>query len=247
MTPTHDEQAFAAPYVLGALDDADRRAFEAHLATCAVCRDEVRSLTRVVDALPFAAPTRTPRPELRAKVLAGILDEPRGRQPAVRERPPRLRVREWLPLAAAVAVAIGLGLYSWQLERRVSALQRSADQAQAAMTVLAAPDVVRIDLAGQPLAPRAAARAMWSRNSGMVFTTANLPLAPRGRVYQVWVVTAGGPVSAGLLTPDSSGRATAFFSTPPDIAPPTAIAVTLEPAGGVAAPTGEPYLVGSAL
>ena len=88
---------------------------------------------------------------------------------------------------------------------------------------------------------------MWSRNSGMVFTTANLPLAPRGRVYQVWVVTAGGPVSAGLLRPDSTGRATAFFSTPPDIAPPTAIAVTLEPDGGVAAPTGDRYLVGSPL
>jgi hypothetical protein len=32
--------------------------------------------------------------------------------------------------------------------------------------------------------------------------------------------------------------------TPPDIAPPVAVAVTLEPSGGVPAPTGEKYLVG---
>jgi len=268
MSPTHDEHALAAPYVLGALDGADRLAFEAHLATCPVCSEEVRSLRRVADALAYAVPQRTPRPELRSRVLGDLLDETRGHQAAVRERPPRPMVREWLPLAAAVILAIGLGLYSWQLQRRVSTLearvaeaersvdtaqratveaQRAADQAQAAMAVLAAPDMVRIDLAGQPTAPRATARALWSRNRGMVFTTTNLPLAPRGRVYQVWVVTAGGPVSAGLLTPDPSGRAAAFFSTPADIAPPTAIAVTLEPAGGVAAPTGDRYLVGSPL
>jgi anti-sigma-K factor RskA len=81
----------------------------------------------------------------------------------------------------------------------------------------------------------------------MVFTTTNLPLPPPGRVYQVWVVTAQAPVSAGLLTPDSSGRATVFFNTPADIPPPVAVAVTLEPAGGVPAPTGEKYLVGMVL
>ena len=54
-------------------------------------------------------------------------------------------------------------------------------------------------------------------------------------------MTAAGPVSAGLLTPDAGGRAEAFFSTPPDIAPPTAVAVTLEPAGGVPAPTSDRY------
>jgi anti-sigma-K factor RskA len=52
-------------------------------------------------------------------------------------------------------------------------------------------------------------------------------------------------VSAGLLAADPSGGVTAFFRTPADIAPPVAVAVTLEPAGGVPAPTGEMYLVGS--
>ena len=268
MSPTHDEQALAAPYVLDALDAADRRAFEAHVATCSVCSDEVHSLRRVADALAFAVPQRTPRPELRSRILAAHADELGGHQLARRERAPRQHVREWLALAAAVVLALGLGFYARHLQRRVSTLetrladaerqvsaaqrttleaQRAADQAQTAMAVLAAPDMIRIDLAGQQAAPQATARALWSRNRGMVFTTTNLPLAPAGRVYQVWVVTSAAPVSAGLLTPDASGRATAFFSTSPDIAPPIAIAVTLEPAGGVTAPTGDKYLVGSPL
>ena len=171
----------------------------------------------------------------------------------------------WLAIAAALAVAVGASAYAWQLQRRVRTLEarldgaeqrassaeravadarRTAGEAQAAMSVMAAPDMVRIELAGQSAAAAARARALWSRNRGMVFTATNLP-GPAGRVYQVWVVTAGGPVSAGLLTPDAGGRAQAFFNTPPDIADPTAVAVTLEPAGGVPAPTGDCYLLGT--
>jgi hypothetical protein len=43
------------------------------------------------------------------------------------------------------------------------------------MGVFAAPDVARIDLAGQPVAASARARALWSRQRGMVFTVSNLP------------------------------------------------------------------------
>jgi hypothetical protein len=35
------------------------------------------------------------------------------------------------------------------------------------------------------------------------------------------------------------------FSTPPDIPPPVAVAVTEEPAGGMPAPTSQPFLVGT--
>ena len=64
-------------------------------------------------------------------------------------------------------------------------------------------------------------------------------------MYQVWVVTGQAPVSAGLLTPGPDRRgAQTFFNTPPDIPAPAAVAVTIEPAGGVPAPTGDMYLVG---
>ena len=57
--------------------------------------------------------------------------------------------------------------------------------------------------------------------------------------------TAEAPVSAGLLTRDSPSRAAHVFRTPRDIGTPVAAAVTLEPEGGVPAPTGEKYLIGT--
>jgi anti-sigma-K factor RskA len=261
MTATHDEQALAAAYVLGALDGGERRAFDSHVAGCPVCADEVRSLRRVVDALPLTAPQRTPRPELRSLVLAAA----GGAKREIRGGSTRAVASGWLPWAAALVLCAGLGAYAWQLQGRVTSLEarlndaerrasaaergtiearRRADAAQTSLALLAAPDLTRIDLAGQRPAPGATARALWSRQRGMVFTATGLPAAPAGRVYQVWVVTARAPVSAGLLAPDPSGDATAFFQTPSDIAAPVAVAVTLEPAGGVPAPTGEMYLVG---
>jgi anti-sigma-K factor RskA len=155
------------------------------------------------------------------------------------------RTAPWLALAAAVVLTAGIAIYAVQLHRQVANLQGRLDAAQSATAVLAAPDLARIDLQGQTVAPDARARALWSRSRGLVFSAANLPALPAGKVYQVWVVTAQAPVSAGLLVPDQSGGGTAYYMTPPDIAAPVAVAVTLEPAGGVPAPTGDKYLVGT--
>jgi len=206
---------------------------------------EVASLQPVAGALATAVPQVTPRAEVRNQVLAAA-----GAGAGVKtrtyilhdRRAPRLLV--WLPLAAAVALVVGTAIYAARLQQQVGDLQARFDQAQSTTAVLAAPDLARIDLTGQPVAPDARARALWSRSRGLVFTAANLPPAPAGTAYQVWVVTAQAPVSAGLLTTDAGGGGSQYYMTPPDIAPPVAVAVTLEPSGGVPAPTGERYLVG---
>ena len=175
------------------------------------------------------------------------------------------RPASWLPIAALLVLTIALGIYAQRLQRRVESLesrldaavrraelaeratgdaQRVANRAEDAMAVLVSPDMARVDLAGQPVAPEARARAFWSRNHGLVFTATNLPALPPGRVYQVWVLTAGAPVSAGLVSPDAAGGATAVLDTAPDIPPPAGVAVSLEPEGGVPAPTGKIYLAG---
>ena len=174
----------------------------------------------------------------------------------------------WLAMAAAVTLAVGLGSYAAQLrgevttlearlrettlradagERLVAEVRRTSFELRSTVAVLAAPDLARIDLAGQPVAPRASARAYWSRSSGLVFTAANLPKPPPGRAYQLWVLTnQPAPISAGMLILDASGRVNTTIATPQDIPTPVAMAVTLEPEGGVPAPTGDKYLVGLA-
>lgn len=173
----------------------------------------------------------------------------------------------WLAAAAAALVALGLGWYALQLQSQVERLEADLQQAAAQLAateaearagrarlaraqtetaILVAADLRRVDLAGQKTAPRAAARAFWSRAQGLVFTASRLPELPRGRTYQLWVLTTGAPVSAGVFRPDASGGASVVFDTPVSLPTPSGLAVSVEPDGGVPAPTGDIVLVGKA-
>ncbi len=265
MSSLHDELTLLAPaYALGALDADERREFEAHLSTCATCAAEVRSLARITAGLAQTPMQVSPRPELRDRVLSAVgASSAAHRARVVPVGARRSAAASWLPLAAVLAQAVGFAAYAWDQRNQIRDLalrleqssagtrasqqalveaRRAAGEAQTAIGVLTAPDLVRIDLAGQAGAPQASARAMWSRQRGMVFSGANLPPRPAGSVYQVWVITdpAAPPISAGLLAPDGSG----VFITPVDIAPPQMLAVTIEPAGGRPAPTTDPFLAG---
>jgi anti-sigma-K factor RskA len=216
----------------------------------------------MLQGLGQAVPQVDPPVELRARVLNSVASRSQlGTKSSTRP------VAWWLATAASVALAVGLTVYTAQLRTRIAGLeaelrdtraradaaqvqmvdaQRAATGAQTAVGILTAPDVARVDLAGQqPVSPTASARAFWSRSRGMVFNASNLPPLPAGRTYQLWVVTAQAPISAGLLTPDTQGSVSEVFNTPADIPQPVAMAVTIEPAGGVPAPTGDKYLIGT--
>jgi anti-sigma-K factor RskA len=173
----------------------------------------------------------------------------------------------WLAAAAALLLASGLGLWALQLRTSLEAMNARVDRAEAEVVriqrtldgsqaqartlqakadVLFAPDLLRVDLAGQPVAPGSSARAFVSRQSGLAFAANQLPALPADKVYQLWVIPVGqAPVNAGLLAPDASGHATLFFPMPADMPPAAVIAVTVEPAGGVPQPTGDKALVGA--
>jgi anti-sigma-K factor RskA len=265
----HDELGEQASlYVLGALMPDEREAFETHLKECAECAAEVRSLRTVMIGLARAVPQHDPAPGLRAKVLASAGATPLARPPApVRRDRPANRFVPWLATAASFVVALGMGTYAVSLRARVAALEtelhdavaraassesqiadlrRTSTEAQSEVAVLAAPDLQRIDLAGQATAPQASGRAYWSRSRGLVFTASSLPAASTGRTYQLWVLAGpAAPISAGVFEPDPQGRVVVRFDTPSDLPTPTGMAVTIEPEGGVPAPTGAMYLVGT--
>jgi Anti-sigma-K factor rskA, C-terminal len=127
--------------------------------------------------------------------------------------------------------------------RQVAEARQTALHAQIVGNVLAAPDVIRFDLAGTAAAPRAYAKVMFSRSRGTVFSASRLPQAPSQSAYQFWLMTRSGPVSAGLLTPDAGGRVTFVTDTPDNVPRPViGASVTLEPAGGRPRPSGTTVL-----
>ena len=212
MSGTHDDLVVLAPaYVLGALEPDERRAFETHLAGCDVCASEVRSLGRVTAGLAQTVPQVTPRAALRDRVLlaVGATHDATPWPEATESADARWVMGNWLAYAACVALATIAVLYAMNLRARVESLEarlevaqlrlaaadramvdarRVAFETQSAMAVLAAADLTRVDLQGAPAAPQAAGRALWSRQSGMVFAATNLPPLPAKRIYQVWVV-----------------------------------------------------------
>jgi hypothetical protein len=169
-------------------------------------------------------------------------------------------------LAASVALAIGASLYAYALRAEVMALRgavaAASDQSTRlrqelatlrrdwatltrAMDVMKAPDLLRVDLTGQPQAPGATGRALWSQGAGLVFTAERLPALPPGRVYQLWTIAGTTPTGSGIFTPDAAGGASMTVPVPPGLPRPDAFGVTIEPAGGSATPTMPIVLLGS--
>jgi hypothetical protein len=109
---THEYAMWDAAYVLGSLSSSDRREYEAHLATCAACRDAVGQLSgmpallallsadevKALDQDTARAAETAPPPQLLPSLLAKV---------SWRRR--RSRVLTWttLPVAAAM-LTIGL-------------------------------------------------------------------------------------------------------------------------------------------
>ena len=81
-------------------------------------------------------------------------------------------------------------------------------------------------------------------NRGVLLLAANLPPAPAGKIYEMWVIPAGGkPVPAGLFQTESNGSGVHLFRGPVDVASTGAVAVTLEAAEGAPQPTSTPIIV----
>ena len=162
-SPHSDMKGDAGAYVLGSLDSDERAAFEAHMAGCEDCAAEVRALRRVTAALAHTVPQRTPRPELRQRVLGSLT---RASTPPLGSRRLDGLGTGWLALAATLVLTVGVAVYATRLQTRVADLEARLEQAlvqasaadravadarqvgaelQSAMGVLAAPDLVRID------------------------------------------------------------------------------------------------------
>jgi anti-sigma-K factor RskA len=261
-------------YVLGALEPAERDEFAAHLLTCAECAAEVRALSEVVSTLPYTVPQIDPPLALRQRVLASVgapgANQAQSRRAAadttgVARRSTFAR-GGWLSAAALLVVAVSLGTYAMSLrqrlggieqqlvdaiarldrsERQLAAATRDVQTAQVRLAVLTASDLLQVNLAALPPAPGASGRAFWSRSRGLLFAASQLPPLPGGRTYQLWFLEGTAtPISAGLVKPDEAGRVAVGFDSPPNLPQPTGFALSIEPEGGVSAPTGALYLAG---
>jgi hypothetical protein len=131
-----------------------------------------------------------------------------------------------------------------EADREIAEARQSAERAETVGAILTAPDLVRFNLTGGTAVERASAQVLWSRTRGLILSASRLPVAPADTTYQLWLMTNGAPVNAGVFVPDATGRASLVTSAPPRIASAvTGAEVTVEPSGGRTTPSGRPLLV----
>ena len=258
----------AGLYALGGLNRVDRERFDQHLETCHACVETVKSLLPVTHVLSQAAAPQRPPTGLRDRIVR--LESPAASSTGTSSPPPSPTVGQLAPAYRVVAVAClivagGFGWYAAQLvnqacqvrtnlnasslriraaDLEAATSRRVADDLRARADVLAAPDVRTIDLAGQPAAPSATGRVFLSGAQGAVLTASNVPQLPAGHIYQVWFIIPPDSVGVGLMRVDVAGRMLGEMDAPSDGPLPIAVAVTLEPEGGVDKPSGDVYLLG---
>lgn len=234
----------------------------APIAPSAYLRDVLAArIEREVAETPPASATVIPFPE-----QAGIAE--------ITSAPASLPLsRVWLPwaVAAALLIAFAYTLTAWQSERRSlqAAIERNKEAASAleenarlkeqlrkesatltelaqVNSVLSSPQWRIIPLEGQEPSPTSFAKIYWDVQGKRWVVTAELPPAPEGKVYQLWIVTPEAKISAGLLRPDNDGHGFTVVELPPNINQLAAAAITLEPEGGSQQPTMPIYALGKA-
>ncbi|GAA1803412.1 anti-sigma factor [Actinomadura chokoriensis] len=237
---TDDPHALAGAYALDAIDDAEeRRLFEAHLAGCETCATELGEFRATTARLGMAV-AEAPPPRVRDRVLAGIRD--------VRQLPPELsrravarpvRPRRWrravaagLAAAACLVTAASAGVAIRERQR----VERTEAAYREVASVLSAPDAR--SATGRAAGGGTVTVVASASRGRVVVASSGLRTLPSSKAYQLWLIGAGGPRSAGLLPGDRTRPVVAGTWRPSD-----RLGVTVEPAGGSARPTTAPLVL----
>jgi Anti-sigma-K factor rskA/Putative zinc-finger len=252
---THDEAVeLLGAYALDAVDPDEAMAIEAHLESCPRCRDELRNHREVTGLLSYAGQ------EAPAGLWDRVMDEvrteetpPPSSRPAVIASPTRLHGRDgrarwpgWIvPVVAAAAVLI-VALFAVQVAR----LQSRTDHLSHELSQMASqPTMANVEAAlAAPGARRVTLRAtegsasieavLLPDGSGYLYDSTLEPLATR-QTYQLWGQSGQQLISYGLIGA-SPAPVTAFRVGRPV----QALAISVESAGGVVAPTRSPVVSG---
>lgn len=265
----HEElQEMLTAHALSALDNADRRALEGHLATCAACRSELDEWQSIASTLAFAAPAVEPTPEVRQRLLAQIAsddvinDQRQQAEPAsvLRFSTPRRNI--WAALGSLGTVAAGIIVVAllisvivlWrenratqtkiaQLQSEIQMAEQQRDRQREMMKILATPGAKVSALAGTKVAEGASATIAYDKTGQTIMLASGLPGAPAGKAYQLWFIVGNEKLPGGVFTPDSAGNANLKDKIPPQALAGSVFAVTLEAASGAKSPTGDIFLL----
>ncbi|HTV59971.1 MAG TPA: anti-sigma factor [Verrucomicrobiae bacterium] len=241
-------------YALGALEGDEKQAIERHVAECAECARKLAEARGRIALLALAAPPVAPSPGAKQQLLRRIHAEDTARiSPAAATKAAAAERREFFPkwwsrtMAAAGVAAALAAIFLWtenaRLNQRLEKMQASLDQqakdlheAREEAEMFESAETRMVALTPMPGHPMTA-RVLYNAKMGMVMCDVQAPAAPQKMSYQLWVMTKGGPISAGAFNTGSTGWSS-WMSDVPKGTQPMGFAITIEPEGGMPHPTG---------
>jgi anti-sigma-K factor RskA len=221
-----EAEELAGVYALGALPAEEHADVRSHLESCANHPDAAELLV-VSASLALAAPEGEPSPALKSRLMNAIREEV---QPKARAAPEG-GLLGWLRrLKPQTALSVGLaGALAVAVVALIVTNTGGSDDAQTAVATLTG--------AGSAQA------SVYELDNGVVVMQAEgLQPLTEDQTYQVWGINERGPASLGLLGPAPEGEAIGAIGA--DLSSVDTLAVTVEPAGGSAAPTSDPIMAG---
>ena len=216
------EELLAAKSLDG-LEPADVAELErlqaSHGPRCEECRRLEDELAEVAGRLAFAdAPAEVPASFEDRLVAAATVPERRGSH----------RARRWGALAAAAAVLVVAGGFGGYLLRSPGTTGVEIQGAR----------ITRLHGTGQGNV----ALAYVPKSQQWFLVGANLPDAPTGKVYELWLFHGKTPAPAGTFTPQNG---VALLNVPSAASTANLAAITIEEAPGAQQPTTQPIFAGS--
>jgi anti-sigma-K factor RskA len=236
---THEEtESIAALDALGVAGAGDAVILAMHVAVCLPCRRARDEYRRATTLLALGLDPVPPPREVRERIVESVRGAAASRRSSWR-------------LAAAAALILALfGWREFNVRTERERLQQENAKLASEITALGAADTRTIGLAGQEIAPLASAKVFLepNRRRAIVFFH-DLPANPGDKSYQLWIIRSDhpAPMSAGVFDVTRDGKASIAIENLPVATEIKALAVTLEPRGGVPQPTNmEFYVAGNA-
>jgi anti-sigma-K factor RskA len=228
-----DVHALTGAYVLDAVSELERAAFERHIAECGACAQEVRELRGTAARLGQAANAEPPA-WLKSQVLAKISEVrqvPREIVPgSAMDRSERTRWALRLSTVAAAVLLVATAVLGVLLVQANSSRDDTQQYADSLSRVLNAGDVRFTTAQGRD---GGTMNIVTSRSNDKVLVFAsNLPSVPSGKTYQAWLQGSDDKMhSAGLLPNASSAQLNLELGTS------KGFGLSVENAGGAQEPT----------
>jgi anti-sigma-K factor RskA len=230
---------------LSALDAAEMRALNDHLSECDECRMELQEWEATAAAMAVSAKPMEPSPEVRERLLNEIRRELSSPQVIPFRSATRNIWTSFGSLGAIAAVILVtvliVGLIMFWRENR--ALQRELVNSREFLQLVNTPGSRVTELRGTVVGADATAKLVYDNNGRAMLMADKLPRVPEGKEYQLWFIVANNPPMPGkTFVPDSAGHGVLTDHMPHAALDSPVFAITVEPAGGVPAPTGQIYL-----